>query len=459
MTNPNPPVNQPINTVATTPVIQVLPGTGAPIRSATEEASAAARAAIAATGTALPPTPPAHPSINQPRVAPGVPEGGQFAPDPRRELPNPSEPTPPAAGQPDPGQQPAPTEGQTPAPDPNAPAGQETPEPGAEGEPEENALVVALPGAREGEEFEIQVDSHEAAERLRQLRNSSMRGNEVRAAREDIARQLDEINGVRQMIETDPAGFVADVVLPESPEAADHLVLYTLTQPEVFRRLAPTLKALLTDEREFRTVAAEQKAARAEMTQQAQTRIQEGRIVQQNFRDIQSSVAAMIPSDRADVELVTRDCLRDLKAYADRYNLLTIPVHEVPTILATRLQAIGINPVEAAARAAETAVRNAAAVGPNGRHPAPRAPGSAPITNAGTGGAPTGRPSTPAPNGKRFVASSVARKNAAAPSGGAGSPPGGTPAFTSTKPDGTKMGIQEAVAAHRERVSKGVKSY
>lgn len=440
------------------PTLTVMPNTGAPVKSAIEQASDAARATIGTAGTAIP--------GEQPRVPAGVPQGGEFT----------KPGAVPFVQAPKEGQEGAPPAGQTIVP-PVAPGdGTQAPPEGTEGtegqQTDENAqsaeggeseegddpLRVLLPGRDTDDEYEFVVDSPEAAERLRQLKNGYMRGNAVREAEAEVATRLEEVDGVRQMVDFDPAGFVVENVLPENPAAVDHLVLYLLTQPEIFTRLAPTVAKVLQDQNEYRTVAAEQRAQRSEYREEMQTRLHEDRIVRQNFQDVQSTIAAMLPTNMKpeQQQIAYQDCLRDLKAHADRYKLLTLPVHEIPTLLARRLTALGVNPVEAAQRAADAAIRNASVVGPSGRHPAPRAgvprqPAANPPAGNGTG--------TPKPNGKSFVASAKRRADAAIPPGGAGSPGSGNGAFTARKADGSIMTTEEAIAAHRARLAKGVRSY
>ena len=420
--------------------LTVMPNTGAPVRSATEMASEAALQRLAATGSVLPAAGTPGAPAPAPTAPPApLPTSGQAPPAPIEGVPA---ITPPAPGD----AAPAGTE------DPNAvPAITDDPAPATEDE-----LTVLLPGREGDEEFAFKVETAEAADRLRQLKNGYVRGTALRVAQAEVAQRLEEVEGVRQMVDYDPAGFVMDNVLPENPAAVDHLILYTLTQPEVFNRLAPTLQKLLTDETEFRTVAAEQKAERFQQRETVQTRIHEARAVSANLADIQSTVGAILPSTMSPEaqQLAYADCMRDLKAHADRYNLLTLPVHEIPTLLARRLTALGINPVEAAQRAADAAVRNAGAVGPSGKFPAPRAgtPNGSPAANGGT--------PAPRPGGKTFVTSMERRKEAGSiPPTGAGSPSNAPPAFTARKPDGSVMTTEEALAAHRARLAKGIRSY
>jgi hypothetical protein len=360
------------------------PQTGSPVaKSAVEQASEAARAAIAANGTAAP-----QPGTNQPRVAPGHPAGGQFARSTVKEVGAGAGNGAPEAGRAAPAADPA-------APNnPAAPGGQEAPagdgtvQAGAEGEEGDEQqqtgaedegegqgdddLRVLLPGREGDEEFEFVVEDPEAAERLRQLKNGYLRGNEVRALTEQANTAIAEVEEVRESIAVDPVGFAFDA-LSDNPDALEHLALSVITQPKMWERLQAKLAKLVSDPNELRIVTAEQKAQRAEFRETMQTEIAERRAVQANLQEVQATCAAMLPETMTpDQQRVAfSDMLRDLKAYADRYNLATIPVHEIPT--PARSSAGGTRGRPRGGRAEGGDGRN-----PRGRQRAPHPPGSAP---------------------------------------------------------------------------------
>lgn len=432
MTTPAAPV-----TLVTTPSGNTLDS--AP-RTAVEVATTAARAEMAARAAA--PAAPVVPAVaGQPRVEAGVPEGGQFAPRPGEVAPQ--------AGLPA-GTEAKPVDGTQPPPvAPVAPPANETPEQKTAREAAEalaatvDPLLIALPGRNAGEEFEIKVDSPEAAERLAQLRNGFMRGEEVRVARGEIMERAQAIANREMEIQLDPTGFLESAV-GDVPELVDHVVLATLTRDDAtWNRLKPILQAMLADPKELRTVRAEQKAARSDIREQMAEETRHATTVRENLQDVQATVASFLPAEmpQAQQRLLYEDCLRDLKGHADRYRLRTIPVHDIPTILASRLTAYGINPVEAAAAIAASAARR----GPAAR-PAAGNPPAAPRT-------PAARPAAPPPNGQRFVASAVKKAAVGSiPAPGAGSPTN-TGITPPVKADGTKMGIEEAIAFRRSQLA------
>lgn len=408
---------------------------------AVEKASREAHERLEQAGTATPGAPARE------RNPDGTFKEAPVAPDARVAKPAPADGTAPKRGDPA-------------APNAEAPKPEAKP---AEGEGEggeapaegEDTNVVILPGRNEGDDIEMEAETPEAAERLRQLVNGYMRGNEVRQAAEAIIRQQEDIDHEAMVAALDPGGFMlaaaqdgAEIELPDGTKipVTDHVVMFLLSQPEVWDRIGDAVLRL-EDPQERRAVRGDQTSIRNEqtrrLTDEAQTRGQ----VRQNFSDVQSTLGALLPPDMDphQQELLYGDCLRDLKEHADRYNLRTLPINEIPVILARRLSAYGVNPVEAAARASESAQRRGRAAD---RRPAPGARTSRSAAPA---------PKAPAPRGEQFVASQRTKARVSTPAGGAGSPQASGPVTAPRKADGSKMSIEETIAWHRGEVKKGVK--
>jgi hypothetical protein len=408
---------------------------GAPVqpgRSAVDIASEAARAALASKGTAVPAEQPREPN-------------GQFAEQPKREVP---QPVAPEAGQTPPaGEQPAP-EGEAPPAGEGAPDGEEevveTPEEKTARELEER--TVTLKG-RNDAEFDFVAPDKETADVLRQLRNSTMRSEEIAQARAEIEQRGQEIETLRSVVEMDPAGFVLEAG-QQNPEVIDHLVLYLATRPEVFQRLGSQLQQIVTNAQQRELVAARQENRRLTMEREVAQQSEERAAVRQNLEDVRNTVMSLIPGtlDESRTAILFRDCLRDLRDYANTHGLQTLPTRDIPTLLATRLTAYGINPVEAAARAAEAATRRG--VAPGGR-PTPKGP-RVPAT-------PPAPPAVRQPSGRELVLSAKRKGAAALPPGGAGSPPAVTPMTPPKNADGSPMTIDQRVAWHRQQVAAGSK--
>lgn len=438
--------------------IAVMPSTGAPVKSATEIASDEARARIAAGGSALPPGP------GQPRVAPGNPAGGQFAPSTVKPIVEPGAAAAPAGGPAAPAAPvapgaaaPLPPENETPeakqareAAEAAAAAGEETPEQIAAREAEE-ALTIALPFEAEGDEDAptITADTPETAAMLAQLVEEATQGRESAIVLEHAQQQVTQINELREYASVDPIGFTVDM-LGKDVEKAEHLALFLLTQPTMFERVKTKLQKLVTDPNEIRVMGSELRAKRAEMKDQATEQIQTSRAINENLRDVQATVASLFPSELTEAQrrVAFRDCLRDLQEYADQQGLVTLPIQNIPALLADRLSALGIDPEAAASRAAVAVARR-------GKTPTARAAIPAvPRRPAAPAAPPTGKR-----DGKTFVAGAVKRKAAAMPGAGAGAPSSAAALFSVKKPDGSTMSTAEAVAAHRERLAKGIRSY
>jgi hypothetical protein len=411
--------------------------TAGPPLTAVEAATAAARTAIATSGSALPPEEPAHPSARQPRT-----EGGEFAASTAvNELGEPpaaaaAAPAPAAAEEP---AAPAPAEGEQP------------PAAAAEGEPpateeEPNPLVVELPGRNPGETLPIEVEDQDTADRLRQLANGYMRGEEAREYVAAEAQRTEELRGHYESyldaVVADPGGVVLDE-LEGDPEALDHLVLYTLTRPDVWKRVGERVLQL-ADPNTLRLTAAEQAVERTNFQRDRATAGETRRAVRENLTQVQAVVGRMIPAELAAGQRTSlySSCLNVLRDYAETHRLVTLDVDHVPAILARTLQQAGVDPVAAAAAAFAPAKKTAAPPAPAAAAaPAPAAAG------AGKGGA-----AAPARTGKEYVARAARLRTGAIPAAGAGSPP----APAATPPPG--MGIEEAVKWHRGRLAKGQRS-
>lgn len=431
--------------------IIVQPGNSvAPEKSAVEIASDAARARVAAGQPLVPGAAPAAPAApvapapgQQPRVPSGVPEGGQFA--------KPGEQAAPTAGQGAPGEQPAPGEQQQP------PAGEAAPE-GA-GADEADPLRVELPFTPEGAETPLAIvaDSPETAAALSQLAEDAVAGREARELIDSANAQIQRMDEIREYAEVDPIGAFLDLTNRDK-ETAKQMTLFFLSQPSLFNELKPQLEKLITDPNEIRALAGDVATARSNLEREAQGRIEQGRQVKSNLADIQTAVVSMLPAEMSEAarKVAFTDMLRDLQIYADSNNLMTLPVHQVPKLLENRLIALGIDP-EAAASAAAVALARRGGSTMTGR-PAIPAARRAPAAPARPATPPA--PARPKPNGQTFAKAATARAaGASIPAGGAGSPGAAAPLTAPLKPDGSKMTTAEAVAWHRDRLKRGVKTY
>lgn len=440
------------------------PAPAAPLApvSAVEAASAAARAAIAQSGSALPAgaqTVDDKATVKrEPNRAPDgkfhtdkFAEVGRNVPAPDDEPDDDAEGVAPEAGHEEEEEEEGEVGSEPQAAAQRAEAGAESEGEEGEGEAEGEegeegeTLAVALPGRRpEDPAYEIEVDDPQTAERLRQLVNSAMRGDE---ARQYVEERLGESRAVQDAITTDPAGFLMEAFGSE-PEILDHVALSLISNPKVWERVAGrVLNWDDPDRYELDSV----KIANQQHTlkDQLQGRAAQVREVEQNFREVSETVEGLIPEQFGDDQRAAffRDALRDLKDHADQHRLRTLRTSDIPLLLASRLKAYGINPLEAASRVAPAGKGGTTAKSSRNGHAAPRErpqPARQPATKPA--------PKAPTPrNGKQFVASAKRRQAAAsiAPVGA------GAPSNVPTPPAG--QSVEERVAWHRKQLKIGRK--
>lgn len=212
---------------------------------------------------------------------------------------------------------------------------------------EKKKLTVSLPSREEGgEDVEIEVDSEETAERLNQMRNGYMRGEEVRKKESDLQVVQNELAGISEAFEVDPAGFVMEYVENKDlPQVA----LALLVEPGVWQALEKVVDSLIQDPKELRTLQAEAKAARletvAELTKTRNARAEQTK----NGQLLRDAIDLIVPETMAAngrTQLV-KDLTRDVVEHIERNRLDSVDVKDLPTIVAARLETNGIDPLDA----------------------------------------------------------------------------------------------------------------
>lgn len=420
----------------------------APQPSAVEQATAAARANIEQHGTAAP-----APAA-QPRVPAGDPDGkgGRFNSDVVKDLGGaPADPAP-DAGQTPPTPPVPPAGEQPPAPTPKPGEGQPAPKPGEQAPPEgevegevDEERVVRLKNA-EGEDIELELDDPVLAAAVREAAEVAQR---IDTIVEQVDTERDEISAERAMIQHNPVGYMLDV-LGDDPEQLDEIVLFLASDPAVQKRIAPMLAKVLTDKNVAADTHASHKRRIDDAAATVSRAVEQNRVVAANVREITSALNALVPEtlEAGAREVALGDLRREVAEYATRNNLVTLPVHQLPTLLANRLRLLGVDPATAAKR-----IQSASPV----RHKAARYRGSAAPAGAPPAGSPPAAPKAK-PNGQQFVKGQERRAAAGSiPGAGAGAPgtPGALEAFKN--PDGSAMSIEQTIAEHRRRVNSGVR--
>ncbi len=233
----------------------------------------------------------------------------------------------------------------------------ETPE-GAEPETVEDAapepIRVAIPGRNPTDpDVEIEVEDQQVADRLRQLRNQAMNGLEVKEARQALRQERAELDEVRDLIQTDPVGFVHDQLPVEYRSA---LTLQMLADPAVLtEEVAEQVYALLDQDR-APLVRAEMKAQRLEMRDQHRARVESQRRLTAAREQVESGVEAIAEEVGArmgwsprQIALFEQDCKGDVaRRLRDPNARIALDEIDVPMLLENRLLSLGFNPVQAA---------------------------------------------------------------------------------------------------------------
>lgn len=385
------------------------------------------------------------------------PDGGRFGSDRVRELPRADEeaaaaPAPtgqepaPAAGQQPPAADPAqPGEQQLPAGD-EPPAGEEIDEvvdegEGAEGEEELGALDVVLQGGRDGEEYVLSFTDERQANAVRHLQNQAAKVKDVEALQQRAQQDLDQAQTLRMEIQMDPVGFILDS-LQQEPELLAHIAGYLVTRPDLQRHLKPVFDGLADDPEK---VQLRMDRDRVTMRDQFRKVADEQRQIDTNLTAVQQTVGQLVPTglSTAQQKQFRHDCLRDLQQYADRHDLLIVPIQDVPVILASRLRAWGVDPVQAMDRVTARPEKK------NGQPAARRSLATQPPAAGGQPNGTQGPPKAPAKTGKQFVQGQRVKRAAASVASSGAGVPGST---SLTPPPG--MTIEQATAWHRTELSK-----
>lgn len=407
--------------------LSMVPVPDAPAQTAVQQAAAAALESIEKTGSAAPRGPDGR-FVSASAAPEASPTAGQPATTDEPDAPPPD------------GQPAAPKAPASPVPDEPAPASEE-PAPAEEAKP----LTVELLD-RNGQPMELELGDEQTADLVRMYRNGYMAGEEARGVVAQAQEQVAQAEAEREFMLADPLGFMRQAGMTQNPELLEHIILGLVS--EHWDTVRDKVIAL-DDPMELRTVRAETGRRELEIAGEIQQQLAEQRAVRTNLGEITSAITAITPANLkpSQQRIFERACLDTLKQYADQYDLLTIPVAQLPELLADTLDAWDIDPETAAATIGHAAGRHP------GRRPAPVARPAAsrpasPAAPRSPAPKPAAAPPRAAPNGQRFVASARRKAAAASPPPGAGSPGTGAVAPPKTK-DGKPMGIADTIAWHK----------
>ncbi|MBA3645300.1 MAG: hypothetical protein H0W63_03910 [Gemmatimonadaceae bacterium] len=409
--------------VAPAPVAPVAPAAPAgPQESAIDFATRQARANVEAGKSLLADTEPAKVSRD---------EGGRFTDQPRKEVGagavtgDESADSAPEAGQDAAGHDEGSEVGAEPVEGDKA----------ADGQLEaEDPFVVEIPGRRpEDDPLQYKFETQEEVDHFRHLVNGFRRTEQLRAERAEVMEARTQQREFIEQLQYDPASVVREA-LADDIETQEYMALSLITDPRVWARIASKVEEFVNDPRELAAEGHRVRADIAERKNHFQEQQQFNRVVDRNVSEVKNTVQSLIPENLSDeaARLLYSDSIGDIKRYAEQQGLDIIPVEHIPAILAKRLAAHGLNPVDSRTSTGKPAGGS--------QSPAPVARPSAKTL-----------PEKPAPKtGAQFRKASQVRRAAAATPAGAGSPGNAI-----TPPP--NQSVEERLKWHREQNAKGRK--
>lgn len=221
---------------------------------------------------------------------------------------------------------------------------------GEEPEDPDPDLVVTLPARREGEdELELVLEDKEAVERIRQLRNGYMRGEETRAAQAQIVVDQGQIEEMETWISTDPVGFIVSN-LPE--QTTQQVAMSLITAPKVWDAVKEQLAVLQEDPNELRVIQAELKSQRLEMTSQLKTLADGRKQAREVAHRIEDGIQKLVPVSEGlpdgRRDKIIADLQVDIAKQVRERQLVDVRVDDLPLMAAAVLRSHGIDPIAAA---------------------------------------------------------------------------------------------------------------
>lgn len=289
----------------------------------------------------------------------------------------------------------------------------------------DDALIIDLGPLREGEEpIRIAAEDQAMADHIRSLKNRAATYDASLRIREEGEAYRAQADEMRYEVRLDPGGFLLESLrTPQGTIRSDdaaHVARILLTQPGVFdapiRADGTTLKEWIVALAEHPAALPQEaelaEAARLKRATERKPLVEAMKFENQNARALvrtaYKAVDDFVPEawTQAQRDQLVADVSRDLQEAQSRERVRVTDPRRVPGFVERRLKAFGV---------------------------APRA-------KNGTAGVGAGRPETKSsartgPSGQKLVATDEARRRAAGPGPGAGSPAAGIP----KPPAGTKL--------------------
>lgn len=217
----------------------------------------------------------------------------------------------------------------------------------AEGQPaaEGDALAeieVEIPGRQPGETLKLAVTDPELADRLRQLNNGYVRGNELREQARRIEEREASLEEREYLVGSDPLSILGTY----DPSVQANVTLTMLAQPGVWEKVAGEIEQWLADEnvagRRRAEIGRQYLEARDDVRQQVEDR----RMVRRAVGEYHRLIDALMPPTLTEAQqaLFKRDALNDIRVAAADAQHGFIHPRDVPSVLEPRLLGHGLTP-------------------------------------------------------------------------------------------------------------------
>lgn len=238
---------------------------------------------------------------------------------------------------------------------------------GDEGE-DDDIVFLKLPARRKGDpDFELPVDVEfleaagidpaDAVERINQLRNGAMYRAEHEEAMGQVQAQQDELDGIYEDLEADPAGFILEAVNPKLRTGlAEQLV--TSLDDESFNQLVRKMEGWRRNPQTREAAAATAEVKRLRESQKRATDRDTNKQTTQNVRAVGNAIKSLIPDgmDEGRADRFVRAAATELRRHVADNKLTTLEPSEIPEILGNIgvLEDYGISLDDEGAEAAST---------------------------------------------------------------------------------------------------------
>lgn len=209
-------------------------------------------------------------------------------------------------------------------------------------DPDPKPITVEIPGRRDGETVNIDVNDPELAERLQQLANNGMRRAEFNTQTEALRVKAAEIRQFNDRLATDPSGLILDKATTETRETIVRDIL--LSDPELLSKVLDQFNEIDRDPNARVAATAQMERDAAIRARKADKVAADNDAYTKSANEIMGAVEALIPEDAPDdkVEAFLEDAIGFLEFKASKEGLATVNPANIKNLLGTRLQLHGL---------------------------------------------------------------------------------------------------------------------